>query len=75
MAAVPVIIDLGKKRSKAIKSLKRGRGKLVNEVDQAVAEVVESLGAEAQQKEVLPVVLIYKKKQKRGKGLFSKGIF
>lgn len=61
----PIIIDLGKKRSKAIKDLKRGRGSLMDEVGQTVSEVLEGLGPEAQAKQPLPIVIIYRKKQKR----------
>lgn len=61
----PIIIDLGKKRGKAIKALKQGRGNLMDEVGQTVAQVLEGLGPEAQLKQPLPIVIIYRKKQKR----------
>jgi hypothetical protein len=66
---VPIIVDLGKKKRRSLKSLKRGRGRLVDEVEQAIGEVREGLGAESENKEIVPIVIIYRKKQKRGKGL------
>ena len=66
---VPIILNLGKKRKRALKELKRGRGRLMDEVEQAVEEVRAGLGAEASLKQIVPIVLIYRKKQKRrGKG-------
>lgn len=59
-----VILDLGKTRRKRIKSLKKGKGKLVNEVKDAVDEVGTNLDLEPGQT-LLPVVLIYRKKSKR----------
>lgn len=65
----PIVINLGKTRRKRIKQLQRGRGRLVDEVRQAVEEVRASLNKEMQDKEYVPVILIYKnKKRKRGRG-------
>jgi hypothetical protein len=64
---VPVVIDLGKTRRRRIRRLKRGRGKLVIEAQQAVAELRLSLGAEAAGKEFVPVVIVYRQKRRRGK--------
>lgn len=65
----PLVIDLGKTRRKRIKRLKRGRGKLAREVQQVVAEVSASLGDEAHDKEIIPVVVIYRRKRKKRRGL------
>ncbi|XXX76168.1 hypothetical protein WMF30_51815 [Sorangium sp. So ce134] len=66
---VPIILNLGKKRKRALKDLKRGRGRLMDEVEQTVAEVRAGLGEEAKLTQIVPVVLIYRKKEKRrGKG-------
>lgn len=67
----PVVIDLGKKRRKAIKDFKRGRGKVMDEVQQAVEEARAGLGAAADGKEIVPVVIIYQKKVKRRRTLFG----
>ncbi len=68
----PIIVDLGKKKKKQIRRLKRGRGKLVAELEDVLAEVQAQLGSEANGKELVPVVLIYRRKRKRrrGGGLF-----
>jgi hypothetical protein len=62
----PVVVDLGKKSKKQIRNLKRGKGKLLYDVAAAVEEVKASLGAEAAGKEFVPVVIVYRKKDKRG---------
>lgn len=69
----PVIIDLGKVKRKKIKQLKRGRGDLLAEVEQAVATAANSLGADAAGKTLVPVVILYRKKEnkKRSRGLFG----
>ncbi len=67
----PIIIDLGKKRRKAIKDLKRGQGRLMDEVYDAVDQIRARLGADAAKKELVPVVLIYKQKSKRGGGILG----
>jgi hypothetical protein len=69
----PIIVDLGKKRRKAVKALKRGGGKLLQEVTQAVDEIRTQLGTEAEGKELVPVVLIYQKKLRRKGGLWRGG--
>lgn len=61
----PIIIDLGKTRRKRIKQLKRGRGKLTREVQDVLEEVQMDLGQEAEGKEFIPVVLIYRQRRKR----------
>jgi hypothetical protein len=61
----PIIIDLGKKRSKAIKAMKRGEGKLWDEVLDVVEEVKEMLDEDVDGKVIVPVVLVFEKKPKR----------
>ncbi|HEX8475531.1 MAG TPA: hypothetical protein VF666_16000 [Pyrinomonadaceae bacterium] len=63
----PIIIDLGKEKKKRIKDLKRGRGRLMAEVAAVLNEVRTGLGDEGDSKQLVPIVLIYKKKRK-GKG-------
>lgn len=66
----PIILDLGKKRRKVIKALKRGRGRLVDEVAQTLQEVRLGLSPEeAKGKEFVPIVLIYRQRQKRRRGM------
>lgn len=61
----PIIVDLGKQRPKRIKQLKRGEGKLWDEVVDVVEEVSAQLGDELNGKTIVPVILVYRKKEKR----------
>jgi hypothetical protein len=62
----PIIIDLGKEKKGRIKDLKRGRGRLMAEVAAVLNEVRAGLGDDAGNKQLVPVVLVYKKKNRRG---------
>ena len=64
----PVIVDLGKRKRKAIKDLRNGTGYLMEEVDQAVARARSGLPDAEQNKPVVPVVILYRKKRKRRGG-------
>ena len=66
----PIVIDLGRQKKKRIKQLKRGRGKLVERVNEAVAQVRAALGSEAQGKEFVPVAVIFRRDEKSRKGIF-----
>lgn len=61
----PVILNLGKQKRGAIKKLKKGEGKLWDEVLDAVSEVKKTLGKEAEDKVLVPVVMLYRKKSRR----------
>ncbi len=58
----PVIIDLGKQRRSALKDLKKGEGKLWDEIFEVVDEVKDMLGADAEGKVLVPVVMLYQEK-------------
>jgi len=65
--AMPLVLDVGKQKKKRISQLKRGEGALRAKIDAAVREAQARLG---QSKEVVPVVVLYRKKDKRrAKGL------
>lgn len=65
----PLILNMGKTKRKRIRQLKRGRGRLVDDVREALDQVSSELGAQASGKEIVPVVLIYRRKRKkRGRG-------
>ena len=68
MAELPpsIIVKLGKASKKKIKALERGSGPLADEIAQAVEAVREQLGDEARGMTLAPVVLIYKRKEKKG---------
>jgi hypothetical protein len=61
----PLILDLGRTRSKDVRDLKRGRGKLLGDVHDAIEEVTASLGDQADGKQLVPVVLIYRRRARR----------
>jgi Family of unknown function (DUF6200) len=67
----PVIVDLGSRSKKAINRLKNGEGKLMTEVALAIDQVRGSLPEADQDKQIIPVLIIYKKKRrnKGGSGL------
>lgn len=65
----PIIVDLGKQRPKRIKQLKRGEGKLWDEVVDVIEEVSLQLGDEVDGKTIVPVILVYRKKGKKRKAL------
>jgi hypothetical protein len=62
----PYIVDLGKASKRAIRALKRGEGKLQDEVEDALAKVVtEHLKDSDKGKPVIPIILIYRKRRRR----------
>jgi Family of unknown function (DUF6200) len=66
----PIIVSLGKKKKKAIKSLKRGKGSPMDEVMDVIEQVQTNLGEQAAGKIIVPVVVIYRKKERRFRGFF-----
>lgn len=64
---LPLVLDFGKQKKKRITQLKRGEGALRAKIDAAVREAQARLGAS---KEIIPVVVLYRKKDRRkAKGL------
>lgn len=61
----PIIIDLGKQKSKRIKNLMKGKGKLWKDVDDVIDEVAEMLDEDLDGKVIVPLVLFYEKKNKK----------
>jgi len=66
----PIIVSLGKKSKKQIKRLKRGKGSAMDEVMDVVDQVQAHLGEDAANKIIVPVVIIYRKKERRFNGWF-----
>ena len=66
LVQAPVIVDLGKKSKKAIRKLKRGTGKLMDEVDDAIDQVRAHLSEADKDKQIIPVLVIYQRKRKGG---------
>lgn len=63
----PITIRLGKYTKRQLRKLDRGEGKVFDEVQAALEQVKDDLGPEAATKVLLPVVVIYKKKQKKSR--------
>jgi hypothetical protein len=63
-------VSLGKKKRKAIKRLKRGKGRLMTEVLDVIDQVQETLGSQAEGKILVPVVVVYQRKQRRFRSFF-----
>lgn len=67
-----IVVNLGKVSRSSLKKLRRGRGKLMTELDEVLAQVKHEIGSEAEGSEILPVVLVcQKKRRKRRRGLLS----
>ena len=63
----PIIVDLGKQKASKLKALKEGEGELWDDILDVIEEVKEMLGPEAEGKLVVPIILLYEKKQKRAR--------
>jgi hypothetical protein len=63
----PIVVDLGRRRRKQIKQLKRRKGPLVEEVDDVIAQVRAALAADLDGKTLVPIVMVYKQKKKRAR--------
>jgi hypothetical protein len=66
-----VIVDLGTKSKKTIKKLKKGKGNAADKVDDAIHKVRALLPDADKDKPFIPVLVVYKRKRKRGKSLPS----
>jgi len=70
--ARPIVVDLGRIKGKVVRQFKEGRGELVCEIQEVLAETRKNLGPEVAGKELVPVVLVYRKKPKRRKNKVSR---
>lgn len=61
----PIVADLGKRKKKQLTQLHQGVGPAADEVTEAVAQLREQLGAAAEGKTIVPVVVVYRKKRKK----------
>lgn len=66
----PFVLHLGKVRKKHIKLLKKGQGRLMDEVNSAV-EHIRNHSTLGSKKELVPIVVIYRQKDKKKGWLFS----
>jgi hypothetical protein len=67
-ALAPVLIDLGRVKGKTVRQFKEGRGPMVTDVQEVLAEVRQTLGPDSATKELVPIVVVYRKKRKRKGG-------
>jgi hypothetical protein len=67
VTAEPLIVDMGKKGRKAVRQLLNGKGKLVAEVNDAIAELkaAGTVGDSAQ-----PIVLVVRPRRRKRNWLF-----
>ena len=64
---IPIVVDLGKAKSKQLKALAQGTGPLMEEVQEAFEQVKEGLPKEQLKgKKLVPIVVVYTKKTKNG---------
>jgi hypothetical protein len=63
--AAPIVLDLGKQRRKRVKQLRRGEGRLMDEINASIEELrtAGAIGADAQ-----PVVVIVRQKPRGLRG-------
>jgi len=66
----PIVVSLGSQRPSRIRKLKRGKGRLMDEVNDVVQEVQSSLREQAADKVFVPVVLIYRRRERDSLGLW-----
>jgi hypothetical protein len=66
MSATPVVLDLGKQRRGRIRELRRGEGKLMDEINASIEELrtAGALSPEAQ-----PVVVVVRQRRRKSRGL------
>ena len=68
--APPIVLDLGKQRRKRVKELRRGGGKLMDEVNASIEEL-RTAGALAADAQAVVVVVREKRRRTRLPGLLS----
>ena len=66
-ASGPVIIDLGKRKRSLVRKLRRGRGKLVDRVNEVLAELTSNGSVSTGSQPV--IVVVERKKKRMGGGL------
>jgi hypothetical protein len=61
----PVVVALGKQRKQRIRRLVRGKGRLMDEVQDVIEQVRSSFHDGAEGKIFVPIVLVYRRKTRR----------
>jgi serine/threonine protein kinase len=63
----PIIIDVGTVKRRALRDFKEGHGRLAIDVRTALEETRKGLSADVAKKDLVPVVLVYRKRRRRKK--------
>ncbi|MCE9671609.1 hypothetical protein LY474_27760 [Myxococcus stipitatus] len=71
LSSLPLVIDLGKQQRKKLKNLKRGKGSLMLEVNEALNEIQARMGNDIAGKQLVPVVFLYEKKRRKSRNGLS----
>lgn len=67
----PIVVDLGKEKSKTLRALKNGEGPLMEDIAHVLDEA-RAKSSELAGKELVPIVIVYRKKPKRkSRGMLS----
>jgi hypothetical protein len=61
----PIVVDLGRRRAKQIKKLRQGKGPLISEINDVIAQVRSALAADLDGKTLVPLVVVYKQKKRK----------
>lgn len=67
-AISPVVVDIGKQKDKDLKALKNGGGPLMEDVSR-ILEEIRAKSPELAGKDLVPVVVIYRKKPKQKRSM------
>ena len=65
--AAPIVVDLGRQKSKAVKRLRKGEGRLIDDVNNTIDELKSAGTISATAQTVIVVV----REKNRGKGVLS----
>ena len=65
-AVRPVVVELGSQRRSRIRALKRGEGRLMDDLARAMQKI-RADSPELASKELVPIVMIYRRRSRRGK--------
>jgi hypothetical protein len=65
MPEPPIVVNVGRRTTKALRQLARNEGPLVAEVNEVVERVRGELGEELAGKTLVPLVIVYRRKSRR----------
>ena len=61
----PIILDAGRRTRRMIKALKRGRGRLMDEVEEVIREYRARLSTDIENVQLVPLIMLYRTKVQR----------